>query len=199
MRILPMGATAVIVEDPPGGPAAWSLGLRGHDEAGIVEVVPAATTVLVVCDSPSRLAGLVGRLPSVEPAPVAGAAETVRIPVRYDGVDLDDVATLTGLEVERVVELHAGADYTVAFCGFAPGFAYLAGLPAELHLPRRATPRTRVPAGSVAIAAEYSAVYPGASPGGWHLIGRTDLVMFDPEAADPSLLVPGTPVRFLPS
>ena len=102
------------------------------------------------------------------------------------------------MAVDAVVAAHAAATYTVAFCGFAPGFAYLTGLPAALRLPRRATPRPRVPAGSVAIAGELSAVYPTASPGGWHLLGRTDVALFDVDRDPPALLTPGTIVRFEP-
>lgn len=96
------------------------------------------------------------------------------------------------------MERHAAGTYRAAFCGFAPGFAYLTGLDPSLHLPRRDTPRTRVPAGSIAIAAEYTAVYPSASPGGWHLIGRTDATLFDPQRQPPALIVPGTAVHFVP-
>lgn len=199
MRILPMGAHALLVEDPPGGPVAWSLGLRRSGEPGIVEVVPAAVTVLVVCDHPGRTAALAERLAGIRPVTGDADAETVEIPVRYDGADLAEIATAVDRSVDEVVELHAAAEYSVAFCGFAPGFAYLTGLADALRLPRRATPRTRVPAGSVAIAAEYTAVYPGSSPGGWHLLGHTDLVLFDPAAEPPALLRPGTRVRFVPT
>lgn len=197
MRILPMGPQAVLVEDPPGGPAAWSLGLRSRGEPGVVDVVPAAETVLVVCDRPEVLAGLTETLPAVAPVDAGTSAQVVEVPVDYDGDDLATVAAAVGCTVDRVVELHGSVDYEVAFCGFAPGFAYLAGLPDVLRLPRRATPRTRVPAGSVAIAAAYSAVYPTESPGGWHLLGRTDLVLFDVEREPPALLTPGTRVRFV--
>lgn len=197
MRILPMGPQAVLVEDPPGGPAAWSLGLRSRGEPGVVDVVPAAETVLVVCDRPEVLADLTDSLPAVTPLDAGASAQVVEIPVVYDGDDLATVAAAVGCTVDRVVELHGSVDYEVAFCGFAPGFAYLAGLPDELRLPRRATPRTRVPAGSVAIAAGYSAVYPTESPGGWHLLGHTDLVLFDVERDPPALLTPGTRVRFV--
>jgi KipI family sensor histidine kinase inhibitor len=117
--------------------------------------------------------------------------------VHYDGADLAEVAKETGLSEREVVRLHANARYAVAFCGFAPGYGYLTGLDPRLHLPRRNTPRTKVPAGSVAIAGEYSAVYPRESPGGWHLIGRTDLVVWDVDRDPPQLLVPGTRVRFV--
>ncbi len=118
------------------------------------------------------------------------------IPVEYAGDDLAEVAERGALTVDEVIDAHSGATYTVAFCGFAPGFAYLTGLPAALHLPRRATPRPRVPAGSVAIAGDLAAVYPTASPGGWHLLGRTTVGLFDPAGRPPALLTPGTKVRF---
>jgi len=198
MRVLPMGSRAVLVEDPPGGPAAWGAGLRSAGLVGLVDIVPAATTVLVRCrDEAVRLA-VEERAGSIRPVPIDAAWSEVDIPVRYDGPDLQDVAAATGLTVDEVVATHHEGTYRVAFCGFAPGFGYLTGLPERLHLPRRSTPRTRVPAGSVAIAAEYTAVYPRTSPGGWHLLGRTELRLFDTEREPPALLAPGTVVRFRP-
>jgi KipI family sensor histidine kinase inhibitor len=120
----------------------------------------------------------------------------VEIEVDYDGADLDEVAAATGLSADEVVVAHAGTVFTVAFCGFAPGFAYLTGLPPELHLPRRSSPRTRVPEGSVAIADAFSAVYPRSSPGGWHLLGRTEARLWDLTRDVPGLLQPGDRVRF---
>ena len=114
----------------------------------------------------------------------------------FDGADLADVAELTGRSVAALVEALTAAELTVAFGGFAPGFGYLSGLPDDLHVPRRATPRTRVPAGSVALAGPFAGVYPQASPGGWQLVGRTDAVLFDVDRDPPALLVPGTSVRF---
>jgi KipI family sensor histidine kinase inhibitor len=126
---------------------------------------------------------------------------TVEIRVRYggaDGPDLDEVASVHDLSPSDVVELHAGATYRALFLGFAPGFAYLGGLPPGLTTPRRATPRTRVPAGSVGVAGEQTGVYPLAMPGGWHLIGRTDIALWDLSRPSPALLRPGDLVRFVP-
>ncbi len=128
--------------------------------------------------------------------PKAAPSREHRIPVRYDGVDLEAVAISTGLSVEEVVARHSGRIYTVDLLGFVPGFAYLSELDTALQLPRRAQPRPRVAAGSVAIAAAQTAVYPLDTPGGWHIIGRTQTVMFDPTRDPPALLAPGNTVRF---
>jgi KipI family sensor histidine kinase inhibitor len=122
----------------------------------------------------------------------------VTIPVRYDGADLELVARTAGIDPAEVIALHSDTEYVVAFLGFAPGFGYLTGLPEPLHQPRLDEARPEVPAGAVAIAGEYSAVYPRASPGGWRLIGSTEQVMFDPDASRPSLLAAGDRVRFEP-
>ena len=121
---------------------------------------------------------------------------TVEIPVVYDGADLEAVAQLAGLSAEEVVERHTAAEYAVAFIGFAPGFAYLIGGDERLAVPRLPKPRERVPAGSVAIAGPYSAIYPRDSPGGWRLLGRTSLTLFDPQRTSPALLASGDRVRF---
>jgi KipI family sensor histidine kinase inhibitor len=133
--------------------------------------------------------------------PTGRAAETVEsrdhlIPVRYDGMDLDTIAASTRLSVSEVVERHTGRAYTVDLLGFVPGFGYLSELDVSLQVPRRAEPRPRVPAGSVAIAAAQTAVYPLDTPGGWHIIGRTETVMFDPARKPPALLRAGDTVRF---
>lgn len=128
-------------------------------------------------------------------------ARIVRVPVAYGGAagpDLGFVAERTGLSAETVIARHAAAEYRVAFIGFLPGFPYLMGLDPALHVPRRATPRTRVPAGSAAIGGAQTGIYPVASPGGWHVIGRTAIRLFDPAAAQPSLLRAGDRVRFVP-
>jgi 5-oxoprolinase (ATP-hydrolysing) subunit B len=127
-------------------------------------------------------------------------SRTIEIPVRYggdEGLDLQSVAQACGLDADEVIALHCGAEYVVGFVGFLPGFAYLDGLDPRLHLPRRTQPRTRVPAGSVAIARAQSAVYPFDSPGGWHVIGRTAQRMFDPDCEPAALLQPGDRVRFV--
>jgi KipI family sensor histidine kinase inhibitor len=120
----------------------------------------------------------------------------VEVPTRYDGPDLDDVARLWDMTRHEVVRTHSGTDFVVAFCGFAPGFAYCTGLPAGRAVSRLPSPRPRVPAGAVGLAGEFTGVYPSSSPGGWRLIGRTDLVLWRPEAEPPATLPPGTRVRF---
>lgn len=159
------------------------------------EIVPAARTVLLdgLADPRALAAELVHW--TVPPLPAA-EAEPVVLPVRYDGADLAEVAALWGVAEGEVARIHSGIEFRVAFCGFAPGFGYLTGLPERLHVPRRATPRTSVPAGSVGLAGPYTGVYPRSSPGGWQLIGRTDAVLWDVERDPAALLAPGTRVRF---
>jgi len=182
--------------------AAWYREVcRRRDEGTRVagDLVPAARTVLIDgVPDPAGLAAELGRLPPPDPLP-AEAGPLVRIPTVYDGLDLDDVARRWGTSPDGVVERHTAIEFRVAFCGFAPGFAYLTGLPPELRVPRLPEPRVSVPAGSVALADEYAAVYPAASPGGWRLLGRTDLVMFDLAADPPTVLRPGVRVRFEPA
>jgi len=177
-------------------PAAWASGVRALGSTAIVEVVPAEDTVVVICTAGAH-ADVGSLLDLVAPVDRPATAESaIEIDVVYDGADLSTVAELTGLSVEGVVSLHAAATYTVAFCGFSPGFAYLRGLDERLHIPRRSTPRTAVPTGSVAIAARYSAVYPSASPGGWHLLGRTGSPVWDVDEDPPARLDPGRTVKF---
>jgi len=173
--------------------------LRELDPPGIVELVPAYRTVLIVADpgEAEALDDLAARLPHLELPPAETVAgETVEIPVSYDGEDLPEVAGLTGLEPEEVVRRHTAPEYTVAFLGFSPGFPYLVGLDPALEVPRRDTPRTSIPAGSVGLAGNQTGIYPTASPGGWQLIGRTDVTLFDPARDPPALLAPGTRLRF---
>jgi KipI family sensor histidine kinase inhibitor len=173
--------------------------LRALELPWVVELVPGYRTLLVVADR--RRAGaldeLAAALPDLELPPAeAVAGEPVEIPVGYDGEDLPEVASLTGLDVEEVVRRHTAPEYTVAFLGFSPGFPYLVGLDPALEVPRRDTPRTSIPAGSVGLAGGQTGIYPTASPGGWQLIGRTDVVLFDPERDPPALLGPGSRLRF---
>ncbi|MGW1672938.1 5-oxoprolinase subunit B family protein [Streptomyces sp. NPDC002324] len=199
MRALPVGDRALLIEVGTDEEAqalhAELLRRRETGELSAAEIVPAARTVLLDgLPDPTRLAG---RLASWDIPPLpARAGDFVEIPVRYDGPDLPDVAAHWGVDVAEVARVHAAAEYRVAFCGFAPGFGYLTGLPREV--PRRATPRTAVPAGSLALAGPYTGVYPRASPGGWQLIGTTDAVLWDPARVPAALLAPGTRVRFTP-
>lgn len=176
--------------------------LREQRPEGVVEIVPGPSTVLVVApgvDAARLRVRLEALLALASPAPggvPAAAGEAVVVPVVYDGADLADVAAEAGVPVEEVVARHTGRELVVGWLGFAPGFAYLTGLDPVLHVPRLATPRTSVPAGSVAIAGPYSAVYPSASPGGWRLLGRTSLRVWDVCADPPSLFRPGMRVRF---
>ncbi|KOV75483.1 5-oxoprolinase subunit PxpB [Nocardia sp. NRRL S-836] len=165
-----------------------------HGLPGVEELVPAARTVLVKGALPQVREVL--KTVDLTSAPAAESRQ-VTIPVSYDGPDLDLVARTAGISAEEVVELHTGATYEVAFCGFAPGFGYLTGLPAQLQQPRLDSPRTKVPAGSVGIAGEFTAAYPRATPGGWRLIGRTEITLFDPGSETPALLAPGDVVRFV--
>lgn len=172
--------------------------VRDADLPGLVELVPAARTVLVAVrpgsDGLRRLSDVLSRV-DLTRVPSRERRE-VRIPVRYDGPDLDLAAETAGLSVAELVKLHSDAEYAVAFTGFAPGFGYLVGLPEPLVQARLDHPRTSVPAGSVGIAGEFTGIYPRSSPGGWRLLGRTDVNLFDPRRAQPALLEPGDLVRF---
>ncbi|MFC5677562.1 5-oxoprolinase subunit B family protein [Aeromicrobium endophyticum] len=190
MNILPCGDRAVLIEcDTLHEAQTWFAALREH-----AEVVLGARTVLVRGDlraSRELIARTDPSTSAVEAGPV------VEIPVTYDGADLAEVAGLTGMSAADVVAAHTGTAWTVAFGGFAPGFSYLVGGDPRLHVPRRSSPRTRVPAGSVGLAGEFSGVYPRESPGGWQLIGRTTLPTWDIDREPPALLVAGTTVRFV--
>ncbi|MFZ7086837.1 carboxyltransferase domain-containing protein [Curtobacterium sp. RRHDQ10] len=208
VHVLPVGRDAVLLELED-GPATLALfdaltsavssaADRGDWSASIVEVVPAARTVLVrVRPGTGGVARVVA---GIRALPV-GAGErppgaVVTIPVVYDGADLAEVAERTGLTVEEVVRRHTAAEYDVAFTGFAPGFAYLSGGDPTLVVRRRSTPRTTIPAGAVGLAGPFSGVYPRSSPGGWQLVGRTALSMWDLDRTPPALLRPGMRVRF---
>jgi len=187
----------LVTPPPPAAPIALAGAIAAARRVGVVEVVPAAETVLVAFSAPVHDDD-VAWLEGLAPGDVVGGGETVEIDVVYDGDDLADVALRAGLSVAEVIQRHTAGEYRVEFCGFAPGFGYLSGLDPALVLPRRATPRTRVPAGSIAIAGPYSAAYPTPSPGGWHLLGRTDAALWDPRREPPALLAPGAVVRFRP-
>ncbi len=160
------------------------------------EVVPGWRTLLLTTDGdPRALVDEVKRLDTTTATPIA--TQHHEIPIRYDGEDLADVAEASGLTLAEVVELHARAEYVVVLLGFSRGFPYLTGLPEQLRLPRLSTPRTKVPAGSVGIALDQCGIYPMASPGGWRLIGRTDLPVFDETRDPPNLLDIGDTVRFV--
>ncbi|MFC7910881.1 5-oxoprolinase subunit B family protein [Streptomyces nigra] len=201
MRTLPVGDDALLVEVSSGEEAralhAELLRRRAEGSLAVREIVPAARTVLLDgLTDPDRLAAELA-LSDVPSAP-AHARDVVRLPVRYDGPDLGDVAAHWGVSPREVARIHADTEFSVAFCGFAPGFGYLTGLPRRYDVPRRATPRTAVPAGAVALAGPYTGVYPRSSPGGWQLIGTTDAVLWDHTRLPAALLAPGTRVRFVP-
>jgi KipI family sensor histidine kinase inhibitor len=206
MRILPYGPLAVLVEfdsltEVVMAAESWRL----DPPPGVTEVVPAARTVLLVHDGSLDVDGLgasssderAWQMTSGQGGPRPSSHGEAVISVRYDGADLADVAASCRMSIDEVVRQHTSATYSVAFCGFMPGFAYLVGLPLALRMPRHPTPRTRVPAGSVAIADEYCGIYPRESPGGWHLLGTTGAVLWDEAREPPALLPPGTTVRFV--
>lgn len=196
MRTRPVGPSALLVEVAgPAGALALAAWVR-EQGLPVVDVVPAAETVLLDgAESATVLAALRDWVPTAEPPD----GDLVEVPVTYDGEDLDAVAEAWGVTAAEVVERHASLTFVSAFCGFAPGFAYLAGLPDELAVPRLDSPRPRVPAGSVALAGTWCGVYPTSSPGGWRIIGRTDVGLWDPRREPPALLPPGTRVRFVPA
>jgi KipI family sensor histidine kinase inhibitor len=167
-------------------------------ELRATDVVPAARTVLLagLADLEAAVELVAALTPTSGGAAISDAPE-VEIPVTYDGPDLDEVARQWEVGTSEVVRLHQDTEFTVAFCGFAPGFAYCTGLPADRTVRRRDDARPRVPAGSVALAGEFTSVYPSSSPGGWQLIGSTRLPVWRPDAEPPALLAPGTRVRFV--
>ncbi len=220
LSFLPLGDRALLLEvGSRAGPESVSTVRALADYLaqlklpGVLDLVPAICTIGVHYDpeqwrdesadrSPYEL--LVERIQSALPDAASLAVSEGRvqeIPVCYEAecaADLAALAKTLGLTRSQVVEMHSAVEYSVYMIGFAPGFAYLGPLDERLMLPRRKTPRTRVPAGSVAIANQYTGIYPGELPGGWHLIGRTPLRLFDPSRAQPSLLRAGDRVRFLP-
>ncbi len=199
MNTRPVGEHGLLI-DLPGIDDVHRLraSLLASHHPGVVEIVPGLRSVLVVVD-PARTS--VAEFGSFLEDLVVGDAtpprsRIVEVPVLYEGPDLDEVAKLTHLSVDEVVVRHQASTYTVAFLGFSAGFAYLLGLDPSLHVPRRSTPRPSVAAGSVAIAGELAAVYPRATPGGWRLLGRTELPVWDLSRDPPALFAPGDTVRF---
>ena len=199
LRFLPYGERALLVElIDTDAVAGYAAALRASCVPAIVEIVPAARTVLVVFDETATTQSeMQRRLEAIDSLPVdAPPGGVVVIDVQYDGDDLAAVAEHCALEIADVIRRHSAAIYRSAFCGFAPGFAYLTGLDPVLVVPRLATPRPRVRAGSVAIAAKYCGVYPRDMPGGWRIVGHTDAPLWDLAREQPALLAPGTVVRF---
>jgi len=200
--IRPFGEASLLVElESAASAQALAESLRAGPIEGIVGAVPGLRSLLVDLDplaeaSARATTELQVRLHASAVAPPVGRVRT--IPVAYGGKvgpDLSDVATLSGLSEDEVVDLHAATELRVLFLGFAPGFAYLGDLPEALRVPRLATPRTRTPAGSVAIAGPMSGIYPAYLPGGWRVIGRTSIALFDPHGDPPAFLAPGDRVR----
>ncbi|WP_096702100.1 5-oxoprolinase subunit PxpB [Magnetospirillum sp. 15-1] len=207
MRILPVGDTAFSVEfgdsiSEAANARVMALNAALDGVAGIVETVPSFRALLVVFDPGvarfNPLAGTVARLAEGLGEASSATGRHHRIRVRYDGPDLEAVAAACGLSAPQVIDVHAGGAYRVHMLGFMPGFAYMAELPPSIRLPRRAEPRLKVPAGSLAMADAMTAIYPWDSPGGWHLIGSTDMRLFDQTASPPALLAPGDTVTFEP-
>lgn len=222
VRVVPFGDDALLVEVADLAAVrrlddALRAARAGHREptapgartpdlwAAVVDQVPAARTVLLRTRPGADLTDLAAAVVRTWQSSTAQQAQPahpttaiVTLDVVYDGADLPEVAAITGCTPDEVVARHCAPTYTVAFGGFMPGFAYLVGLDPRLHVPRRDSPRERVPAGSVAIADEYSAVYPTQTPGGWQLLGRCGADLFDVTRTPPALLAPGTRVRFAP-
>jgi KipI family sensor histidine kinase inhibitor len=197
-RVLDYGEHAVLVECADLDDALGLLGaLSEQPFPQLSEVIPGARTLLL------RLAGSLNpdqraelaRLPARQLT--AGDQQQVTVEVDYSGPDLAEVASLTGLSTDEVVQTHTGQIWTVGFCGFTPGFGYLHGQHDRLRVPRRAAPRKVVPQGSVGLADHWSGIYPRAGPGGWQLIGRTEVSLWDLDQSPPALLQPGMQVRFV--
>lgn len=180
---------------------AWTTTLADAHLPGVLDIVPASRTVLITLARPAFQAPTRQRLRTLsikgqDVSAPGDATPDVVIDVTYDGADLTEVGKLTGLDATGVIAAHTGTLWRVGFGGFAPGFAYLVGGDPRLQVPRRAEPRTKVPAGAVGLAGEFSGVYPRESPGGWQLIGHTTAVLWDIDRPQPALLTPGMWVRF---
>jgi inhibitor of KinA len=208
-QVAPAGDRALLITvgtviDPAllGEVLALEQALQDRRPSGLISTVPAYASLLCHYDpgvtDAARLKETIRQLEGkVEVAIPSGVV--VDIPTRYDGPDLPDVALKTNLTPARVVEQHAGREYLVYCVGFAPGFTYCGALPDEIAVPRLASPRLRVPAGSIGIAGRQTGIYAVESPGGWNLIGRTTLRLFDPMADPPARFKPGDRLRFIPA
>ncbi|MDQ1849620.1 urea amidolyase family protein [Gemmobacter fulvus] len=203
MHFLPIGPQTLLVElaDLAASQALFDA-LNADPVAGVTEIIPAARTLMIrtapgVAADSALAAAILARAPSADAPRAAVQTEVIELPMRYDGEDLADVAQHMGLSVAEVIAAHQAALWQVAFCGFAPGFAYMTCDDPRFDLPRRPAPRTRIPAGSVALAGRFGGIYPQASPGGWQLIGTTDVPMWDLTRDPPALLRPGQRVRFV--
>lgn len=203
MRFLPIGPRSLLAElaDLDETLALFDA-LNADPIPGVAEIIPAARTLMIrTAPGVAADAALAGEIAARKPAPgtppAARATETVELPVIYDGEDLADVARLMDLSVPEVIAAHQAATWQVAFCGFAPGFAYMTCDDPRFDLPRRSSPRTRIPAGSVALAGRFCGIYPQETPGGWQLIGRTEVPMWDLSRDPPALLRPGVRCRFI--
>ena len=200
MKLLPYGDTALLLDcDSLDEARRWFAALE-LGPAGYEDLVMGAQSVLVRAhpDSVQALRDSIATT-HVKEELQAYADHVIEIGATYDGADLGEVAELTGLSRKAIVSAHTGTPWTVAFGGFAPGFAYLCGGDPRLNVPRRPSPRTRIPAGAIGLAGEFSGIYPRESPGGWQIIGHTDVAIWDLDREPPALLLPGRTVRFVES
>jgi KipI family sensor histidine kinase inhibitor len=199
--VLDYGDQALLLQfDSTTDVLAWAAALREAALPGVLDIVPASRTVLLKLDGPRHQSAVRHRLRRLRVAPdlvaTAPPEEPTVIDVVYDGADLAEVADRTGLTTAQVINAHTGTPWQVGFGGFAPGFAYLVGGDPRLAVPRRSEPRSSVPAGAVGMAGEFTGIYPRRSPGGWQLIGHTDVVLWDIDRPNPALLTPGMWVQF---
>lgn len=195
MKIRSCGPNAALVDCEPQHVLGVALVLR---ESGLFkEVVPAECSVLITWNSLVSGQRILDIAEVGKEVSVVAESRTIEIPIIYDGLDLTECADALSMSVSELIQLHSQTTYVAAFAGFAPGFFYLTGVDERLQRPRRSTPRTKVPQGSVAMADIYTAVYPLDSPGGWNLLGRTTMTMFDPHREPASVVQPGDSVRFV--
>ncbi|MES2206361.1 MAG: 5-oxoprolinase subunit PxpB [Pseudomonadota bacterium] len=206
-RFYLLGEHAAVLESFP--PASWEcqqkigwIASKLTNHPFVTEVVPGMNSLTVLlnneCADPDSFLEKLKEFWQSDPSFLSLSSRTITIPVEYEGQDLERVANHTGLEIDQVIALHIQAEYRVYFLGFQPGFAYMGGLPLTLATPRLAEPRLSVPAGSVGIGGNQTGIYPFATPGGWNIIGRTAIKLFDPYQTPPTLLQPGDLVRFVP-